>query len=61
MTDRTDRLKIRESAKTEDIIQDMFADSYISFARFYLEHSVSDPLLSDEQIYAMWQEKSREK
>jgi len=35
--------------------------SHISFALFYLEHSVSDPLLSDEQIYDLWQEKSRER
>lgn len=37
-------------------------DSHISFAHFYLDQLASAaPPLTDEQIYAMWQEKSREK
>lgn len=35
--------------------------SHLGFARFHLHHSNQEPPLSEEQIYAMWQEKSREK
>lgn len=35
--------------------------SHLGFARFHLHHSTQVPPLSDEQIYDLWQEKSREK
>ena len=36
-------------------------ESHISFARFYHEHQFTHAYLSAEEIYGLWQEKSREK
>lgn len=35
--------------------------SHLGFARFYKQNSCEVPRLSDEQIYDLWQEKSRGK